>query len=76
MTGEGLESAKLEVQNSIERLFYWAAFSDKYGGEVKETPVAAPVVSETVEEAAAPRGRSRGRCRREGDAQTAEEGAE
>ena len=46
------------------------------GGEVKETPVAAPVVSEIVEETAKPRGRSRGRFRREGDAQTAEEGAE
>ena len=24
---------------SIERLFYWAAFSDKYGGQVQETPL-------------------------------------
>eukprot|EP01095_Lingulamoeba_sp_RSL-Kostka_P017636 TRINITY_DN929_c0_g3_i1.p1 TRINITY_DN929_c0_g3~~TRINITY_DN929_c0_g3_i1.p1 ORF type:complete len:809 (-),score=349.57 TRINITY_DN929_c0_g3_i1:28-2454(-) len=33
-----LEAAKEEVQLSIERLFYWAAFSDKFGGSVQETP--------------------------------------
>ena len=45
MTGEGMESARNEVQASIERLFYWAAFSDKYGGEVKETTLYGATVS-------------------------------
>lgn len=45
MTGEGLESARKEVQASIERLFHWAAFSDKYGGEVKETTLYGATVS-------------------------------
>lgn len=45
MTGEGMESARKEVQLSIERLFYWAAFSDKYGGEVKETTLYGATVS-------------------------------
>lgn len=39
MTGCTAEAAAMEVQASIERLFYWAAFSDKYGGSVQETPV-------------------------------------
>ena len=32
-----IESAREEVELSIQRLFYWAAYSDKYGGFVKET---------------------------------------
>ena len=27
------------MTQSIERLFYWAAFTDKYGGHVQETPL-------------------------------------
>jgi aldehyde dehydrogenase (NAD+) len=45
MTGVDIEAGRLEVSQSIERLFYWAAYSDKYGGEVKETPVYGAVVS-------------------------------
>ena len=26
-----------EVEKSIERLFYWAGYADKYGGTVQET---------------------------------------
>jgi aldehyde dehydrogenase (NAD+) len=39
MTDCGIEAAKREVQLSIERLFFWASFSDKYGGSVQETPI-------------------------------------
>ena len=45
LTGVGAEAANQEVLQSIERLFYWAAFADKYGGEVKETPVYGATVS-------------------------------
>jgi len=31
------EDARTEVDASIERLFHWAAFADKYGGSVQET---------------------------------------
>ena len=37
MTGRTEEDAVKEVQASIERLFYWAAYSDKFGGSVQET---------------------------------------
>jgi|EP00945_MAST-04E_sp_MAST-4E-sp1_P005550 aldehyde dehydrogenase (NAD+) len=36
-TGRTIESANAEVSASINRLFYWAAYADKYGGEVQET---------------------------------------
>ena len=39
MTGQPLEAARKEVSASIERLFHWAAFSDKNGGSVQETPL-------------------------------------
>ena len=35
-TGRDLESCEDEVRLSIERLFHWAAYADKLGGEVKE----------------------------------------
>jgi aldehyde dehydrogenase (NAD+) len=35
MTGQGREAGLLEVDLSIERLFFWAAYCDKYGGEVQ-----------------------------------------
>jgi aldehyde dehydrogenase (NAD+) len=38
-TGCGLDAARDEVSASIERLFYWAAFADKFGGAVQETPL-------------------------------------
>ena len=35
--GVGEAKAAEEVQKSIERLFYWAAYADKFGGKVQET---------------------------------------
>ncbi|XP_063157217.1 aldehyde dehydrogenase family 16 member A1 isoform X2 [Candoia aspera] len=37
LTGTEKEKALLEVDLSVQRLFYWAAYSDKYGGTVQET---------------------------------------
>ena len=37
MTGESLEVSCKEVDVAIRRLFYWAAYADKYGGTVQET---------------------------------------
>lgn len=37
LTGMTVEEAGAEVEACIERLFYWAAYSDKYGGTVQET---------------------------------------
>ena len=37
MTGETLEGAQREVELSVERLFTYAAYADKYGGEIQET---------------------------------------
>jgi len=35
MTGSSLEDALAEVDASIQRLFYWGAYCDKYGGTVQ-----------------------------------------
>ena len=35
MTGCSLEEAKKEVDATIQRLFYWGAYADKYGGTVQ-----------------------------------------
>lgn len=37
VSGDSIEISLKEVDDSIERLFYWAAYSDKYGGTVQET---------------------------------------
>lgn len=37
MTGGTLEEGLREVDESIARLFHWAAYADKYGGTVQET---------------------------------------
>lgn len=37
MTGQSLKSAQQEVDLSVERLFTYAAWADKYGGSVQET---------------------------------------
>ncbi len=37
MTGRSLKSARLEVTTSVERLFTYAAWADKYGGTIQET---------------------------------------
>ena len=39
MTGQSAESAQAEVEASISRLFTYAAYADKYGGEIQETPM-------------------------------------
>ncbi|MCC6905487.1 MAG: aldehyde dehydrogenase family protein [Anaerolineae bacterium] len=39
MTGCNLESAASEVELSIRRLFTYAAYADKFGGTVQETPL-------------------------------------
>ncbi|KAM7445822.1 hypothetical protein ABFA07_005798 [Porites harrisoni] len=38
MTGCSQEEASKEVDIAIQRLFYWGAYADKYGGTVQETP--------------------------------------
>lgn len=35
MTGCSMEEAKKEVDATIQRLFYWGAYADKYGGTVQ-----------------------------------------
>ncbi|XP_053307658.1 aldehyde dehydrogenase family 16 member A1 [Spea bombifrons] len=37
LTGQSEEDAYKEVDLSIQRLFYWGAYCDKYGGTVQET---------------------------------------
>ncbi|XP_053546742.1 aldehyde dehydrogenase family 16 member A1 [Bombina bombina] len=37
LTGQSMEKALQEVDLSIQRLFYWGAYCDKYGGNVQET---------------------------------------
>ena len=37
MTGAKLKDAQAEVEAALERLFTYAAYCDKYGGEIKET---------------------------------------
>ena len=35
MTGHSIEDSRREVDLSIERLFHWGAYCDKYGGSVQ-----------------------------------------
>ena len=35
MTGHTIEDSRREVDLSIERLFHWGAYCDKYGGSVQ-----------------------------------------
>ena len=44
LTGCTLEAALEEVSQSVSRLFYWAAYADKYGGAVKETQLYGTVI--------------------------------
>jgi len=37
MTGISQQAARAEVEMSVERLFTYAAWADKYGGSVQET---------------------------------------
>ena len=37
MTGQSVKSALVEVEASVDRLFTYAAWADKYGGSVQET---------------------------------------
>jgi len=45
LTGCSVEEAQLEVEQSVSRLFYWAAYADKFGGAVKETQLYGTVIS-------------------------------
>ena len=38
ITGCSVEEAKKEVDTTIQRLFYWGAYADKYGGAVQVSP--------------------------------------
>lgn len=44
LTGMSLAEALLEVDQSVARLFYWAGYADKYGGQVKETQLYGTVI--------------------------------
>lgn len=37
MTGQNADEAEKEVKVAIQRVFHWAAYTDKYGGTVQET---------------------------------------
>lgn len=39
ISGRSLDSTLEEVDLSINRLFHWGAYADKYGGGVQETPL-------------------------------------
>lgn len=39
MTGQDSKSAKAEVEASVSRLFTYAAYADKFGGTIQETPM-------------------------------------
>ena len=39
LTGMTQSEADLEVSLSVQRLFYWASWADKYGGAVQETQI-------------------------------------
>jgi len=44
LTGCSQEEAEAEVDKSVARLFYWAAYADKYGGSVQETQLYGTVI--------------------------------
>jgi len=44
LTGVSTEEAETEVSQSVARLFYWAAYADKYGGTVQETQLYGTVI--------------------------------
>ncbi|HLA42166.1 MAG TPA: aldehyde dehydrogenase family protein, partial [Aggregatilineales bacterium] len=39
MTGQTPKQAQVEVDAAVSRLFTWAAWADKYGGTIQETPM-------------------------------------
>ena len=44
LTGVTLAEAEEEVDKSVQRLFYWASYADKYGGTVQETQLYGTVI--------------------------------
>lgn len=38
MTGREVADCKREVDLAVQRLFYWGAYADKYGGTVQVSP--------------------------------------
>lgn len=45
MTGRDLTDCLNEVDLSIQRLFYWGAYADKYGGQVQVREYKGRVIS-------------------------------
>jgi aldehyde dehydrogenase (NAD+) len=39
LTGASPEEAEIEVERSIDRIYHWAAWADKYDGAVHHTPI-------------------------------------
>jgi aldehyde dehydrogenase (NAD+) len=54
MPGQAIEQSRAEVDVSIDRLFHWGAYADKYGGSVQETTLYGATVK--VHEAVGPLG--------------------
>merc|ERR1711936_670062 len=44
LTGVSPDEAAAEASQSVARLFYWAAYADKYGGSVQETQLYGTVI--------------------------------
>ncbi len=44
LTGDSLEDGLMEVDLTIDRLFHWAAYCDKYGGTVQVSVTGLPTV--------------------------------
>lgn len=44
LTGVSVAEGESEVDKSVQRLFYWASFADKYGGTVQETQLYGTVI--------------------------------
>ncbi|TRY72413.1 hypothetical protein TCAL_03960 [Tigriopus californicus] len=44
LTGKPMADALSEVDKSVQRLFYWASYADKYGGTVQETQLYGTVI--------------------------------
>lgn len=44
VSSKSIDQSHAEVEKSIQRLFYWAAMCDKYGGSVQETQLYGTVI--------------------------------
>jgi aldehyde dehydrogenase (NAD+) len=50
MTGRKVDDCEREVDLAIQRLFYWGAYADKYGGTVQVCGLLGGVVREGLRE--------------------------